>query len=93
METKHFYFYVLLCNDGSFYGGFTTDVVRRFATHQAGKGAKYTKAHRPVSLLFSAEYPNRHTALQAEYSFKHQSRAQKEAFLQNQGVSPQQWHA
>ena len=43
MATKPYYFYVLLCADGTFYGGFTDDVAARVATHNAGKGAKYTK--------------------------------------------------
>ncbi len=41
MATKPYYFYVLLCADGTFYGGFTDDVAARVATHNAGKGAKY----------------------------------------------------
>ena len=46
-----YYMYVLLCADGTFYGGFTNDVAKRVATHNAGKGAKYTKTRRPVFLL------------------------------------------
>ena len=49
MATKTYYFYVLLCADGSFYGGFTDDVKARVATHNAGKGAKYTAQRLPVS--------------------------------------------
>ncbi|WP_179395545.1 GIY-YIG nuclease family protein [Lacticaseibacillus absianus] len=83
---KPYYFYVLLCADGTFYGGFTDDVGQRVATHNAGKGAKYTQRRRPVRLLFAAAYPDKHAALSAEWHFKHQSRAAKEAFLQAQGI-------
>ncbi|MCI1986638.1 MAG: GIY-YIG nuclease family protein [Lactobacillus sp.] len=76
-----FYFYVLQCADGSFYGGFTTDVGQRVATHNAGLGAKYTKQRLPVHLLYAEAFLTRHDALSAEWHFKHQSRHAKEAFL------------
>ena len=76
-----YFFYVLLCADGTFYGGYSTDVTARVATHTAGKGAKYTKARRPVRLLYSEGFADEHDALSAEWHFKHQSRAAKEAFL------------
>ena len=81
MANKPYYFYVLRCADGSFYGGFTTDVGQRVATHNAGLGAKYTKQRRPVRLLYAEAFDNKHDALSAEWHFKHQSRAAKEAFL------------
>ncbi|MCG4282797.1 GIY-YIG nuclease family protein [Lacticaseibacillus saniviri] len=85
---EEFYFYVLLCADGSFYGGFTTDVTARVNTHNAGKGAKYTAARRPVSLLYSESFATKHDALSAEWAFKHQSRHAKEQFLRAHNV---QW--
>ncbi|WP_461224302.1 GIY-YIG nuclease family protein [Lacticaseibacillus suihuaensis] len=78
---KPYYFYVLLCADGTFYGGFTDDVGQRVATHNAGKGAKYTMRRRPVRLLYAEAFATKHDALSAEWHFKHQSRAAKEAFL------------
>lgn len=81
MENK-FYFYVLLCQDNSFYGGFTTDLKKRLATHNAGKGAKYTKTRRPVQLIHAESFPTKSEALKAEYAFKHQSRPKKIAYLQ-----------
>jgi len=86
-NTKLYYFYVLLCADNSLYGGFTTDVAKRFATHLAGKGAKYTKVHRPLKVLYSEEFNSKHDALHAEWAFKHQSRQKKLAYLANHGVT------
>ncbi|MFD1455832.1 GIY-YIG nuclease family protein [Levilactobacillus lanxiensis] len=86
-NTKLYYFYVLLCADNSLYGGFTTDVAKRFATHLAGKGAKYTKVHRPLKILYSEEFNSKHDALHAEWAFKHQSRQKKLAYLAEHGVS------
>ncbi|WP_203637336.1 MULTISPECIES: GIY-YIG nuclease family protein [Levilactobacillus] len=86
-NTKLYYFYVLLCADNSLYGGFTTDVAKRFATHLAGKGAKYTKVHRPLKVLYSEEFNSKHDALHAEWAFKHQSRQKKLAYLADHGVT------
>ncbi|MDT6980454.1 GIY-YIG nuclease family protein [Levilactobacillus zymae] len=84
---KAYYFYVLLCADNSFYGGFTTDVAQRFATHRAGKGAKYTRAHPPVRVLYQEAFKTKHDALHAEWAFKHQSRQKKVRFLRAHGVT------
>lgn len=83
----NYYFYVLLCADGTFYGGYSTDVQARVATHNAGKGAKYTKARLPVRLLYVEEFKTAHDALSAEWHFKHQPRAQKEQYLRAHGIA------
>lgn len=85
-EEKH-YFYVLLCSDGSFYGGYTNDLKKRLAAHNSGKGAKYTKSRRPVEMIYHEEYADKRTAMQREYWFKHHDRAWKENFLHEQGVN------
>ncbi|MFR0540129.1 GIY-YIG nuclease family protein [Lactobacillus delbrueckii] len=85
-EEKH-YFYVLLCSDGSFYGGYTNDLKKRLAAHNSGKGAKYTKSRRPVEMIYHEEYADKRTAMQREYWFKHHDRAWKEKFLHEQGVN------
>ncbi|MCD5548256.1 GIY-YIG nuclease family protein [Lactobacillus delbrueckii] len=84
-EEKH-YFYVLLCSDGSFYGGYTNDLKKRLEAHNSGKGAKYTKGRRPVEMIYLEEYADKRTAMQREYWFKHHDRAWKEKFLHEQGV-------
>ncbi|APP09896.1 methyltransferase [Lactobacillus delbrueckii subsp. delbrueckii DSM 20074 = JCM 1012] len=84
-EEKH-YFYVLLCSDGSFYGGYTNDLKKRLDAHNSGKGAKYTKSRRPVEMIYLEEYADKRTAMQREYWFKHHDRAWKEKFLHEQGV-------
>ncbi|AVK99981.1 GIY-YIG nuclease family protein [Pediococcus inopinatus] len=82
-KKREFFFYVLFCADGTLYGGFTVDLAQRVATHNAGKGAKYTrvKSRRPVRLIYSESYEKKHDALSAEYHFKHQTRAAKIVFL------------
>jgi putative endonuclease len=92
--SKPYYFYVLLCADNTLYGGFTDDVGRRFATHQAGKGAKYTRPafRHPLKMIYAQAFEDKSSALKAEYAFKHQSRAKKIAFLQDHHANPFENH-
>lgn len=71
--------YLLECRGGSIYTGIATDVERRYAEHAAGKGARYTRARPPVRLLASFEYPDRGSALRAEYAIKQLTPARKRA--------------
>jgi putative endonuclease len=76
------YFYVVKCNDNSFYAGVTTNLNRRINEHNiSSKGAKYTKTRRPVKLIFFQEVGGRSEAQQIEASFKKLNRKQKEEFI------------
>lgn len=75
------YMYVLECADGSFYTGYATDVDRRVAAHQAGKGAKYTKSRLPLKLKAKARFYSKERAMSAEARFKQLSRSEKERVL------------
>ena len=79
-KKERYYFYCLLCNDGSFYGGFTNDLKHRLKMHNEGRGAKYTKARRPVKMIYHEEFADKRLALKREYWFKHHSRKWKEEF-------------
>lgn len=76
MENKA-YLYVLECADGSLYTGYTTDVEKRLATHNRGKGAKYTRARLPVSLVYQEAFDSKQEAMSAEALFKKRSRQGK----------------
>ena len=82
------YFYVLFCADGTFYGGYTTDLKRREAEHNAGTGAKYTKPinRRPAKMIYAEGFLTRSEATKAEYAFKKQTRKKKENYLLQRGV-------
>lgn len=88
MEKIISYFYVLYCKDESFYGGYTTDLIRREKEHNTGEGAKYTKPfmRRPVKMIYAEAFETRSKATKAEYAFKKQSRKKKEEFLKVQGI-------
>ncbi|NWG17430.1 MAG: GNAT family N-acetyltransferase [Chloroflexi bacterium] len=69
--------YVLECRDQTLYTGITNDIPRRLARHNAGRGAAYTAARRPVKLLAAWEFADRSSALKAETAFKQLTRQAK----------------
>ena len=71
------YCYIVECADGTFYTGWTTDPERRVKTHNAGRGAKYTRTRRPVQLVYVEEQPDRTTAMKRERAIKALSREKK----------------
>ena len=80
-EAKKHYFYVLICADGSFYAGYTTEPERREKEHNNGIGSKYTKARRPIRMIYQCDFETRSQATKAEAAFKKLSRRQKEEQL------------
>ena len=71
------FMYVLRCADDTLYTGYAVDVEARVRVHNAGTGAKYTAARRPVTLEASAAFSSKHEAMSAEYRFKRLSREEK----------------
>ena len=69
--------YMLRCRDGSLYTGYTDDIERRFAVHQSGKGAKYTRSRLPVELVYQESLPDKSAVLKREAAIKKLSRQQK----------------
>ena len=65
METKA-YMYVVQCADGTLYTGYTTDIERRIKTHNAGKGAKYTRPRLPVTLIYQESINHQQSKLNPE---------------------------
>lgn len=76
MSTPYFV-YMLLCADGSYYTGSTDDVSKRFIKHLSGKGASYTRSHKPVKVVYSEELPDKSSALRREHELKQLSHTQK----------------
>lgn len=83
-----YYVYVLVCADDSFYTGYTNDVEKRVAAHNAGKGAKYTRSRSPVELIARARFATKHEAMSAERRFKDLTRAQKECLVRRAADEP-----
>jgi len=75
------YVYIVKCSDGTLYTGWTTHLENRVAAHNAGRGAKYTRARRPVRLVYAETQPTRGQALKRERQIKRMSRARKLALI------------
>lgn len=72
-----YYVYILRCRDGTLYTGITTDVARRAAIHNSGKGAKYTRSRLPVTVVYQEPQPDKSAALKRELALKKLTRAEK----------------
>jgi putative endonuclease len=73
--------YILQCADGSYYTGWTMDLDRRVAAHNAGRGSRYTRSRRPVKLVYWEEHPDRRSAQQRESALKRLPRERKLALI------------
>lgn len=76
-----FYCYIVECSDGSYYTGWTTDPDRRTRQHNRGTGARYTRTHGPVKLVYLEEMSDRRTAMLRELSIKRLTHPQKQRLV------------
>ena len=78
---KNNYTYILQCCDGSFYCGWTNDLVKRLASHNAGTGGKYTRSRLPVQLVWYHVSEMKEQAMSLEARIKRLTRVQKERLV------------
>ena len=74
---KSFYVYILLTEDNTLYCGYTDDIERRFKLHCEGKGAKYTRSHKPVKIVYTKEFATKIEAQKEEYRIKKKKKKEK----------------
>lgn len=67
---KKYYTYIILTEKNTFYCGYTDDVKKRFQAHLEGKGAKYTRANKPVKLVYQKEFDTKSDAMKEEAQIK-----------------------
>lgn len=72
-----YYVYVILCDDGSFYIGYTKNVKSRLRLHMNGKGARYTRMHKPKKLVYAEQFESRAEAMRREKRLKKLGHQQK----------------
>ena len=77
------YTYILRCADGTLYTGWTNDLEKRLAAHNAGTAAKYTRPRRPVTLVYQEAFPTKEEAMRRERQIKRLTRAEKLALIQS----------
>lgn len=75
------YTYILKCKDGTYYTGWTNHLEKRIQDHNDGKGAKYTKARRPVELVYWEKFVTKEEAMKREYAIKQMTRKKKEKLI------------
>jgi len=73
--------YILRCADNTLYTGVATDLDARLATHNTGKGAKYTRGRLPVKLVYREAVRGRSAALKREHAIKRLTRAAKRRLI------------
>lgn len=79
--------YMLKCADGTLYSGATSDLKRRLLEHNTGKrGAKYTRARRPVELAYTKRCMTLAKARAVEAEWKRMTREQKLALIESKPV-------
>ena len=82
MRQPEAWVYLLRCRDGSLYTGWTVDLDRRLARHEAGTASRYTASRRPVALALALPMPDRTAARREEARIKRLSRAAKLALVE-----------
>ncbi|HET7375103.1 MAG TPA: GIY-YIG nuclease family protein [Anaerolineae bacterium] len=78
------YVYIVECSDGSLYTGWSLDVEARVKAHNAGRGARYTRLHRPVKLVYAETQATRSEALKREAAIKTWPREKKKKLIRDQ---------
>ena len=73
--------YILLCEDGSYYTGYSNDVNKRFLDHKNGKGGHYTRSHKPIKLIYTEQLQTQSEALRRERQIKGWSHFKKTKVL------------
>jgi putative endonuclease len=77
----HFYVYMLLCTDGSFYTGYTKNIDERTRLHANGKGARYTRTHKPERVVYVELFASQAEAMRREREIKRLSHQQKQNLI------------
>jgi putative endonuclease len=78
--------YLLRCNDGTIYTGWTFDVTQRVRAHQDGRGARYTRIRRPVELVYQERLSSRRAAMRREIEIKKMSRVRKQKLAEKVSI-------
>jgi len=81
-----YWVYILRCNDGTFYTGYTSNLENRIALHNSGKGAKYVRNKLPATLAYAKEYKYYKSALNGEKEIKTLTRKKKEKLVRKYAI-------
>ena len=79
------YTYILKCSDNSLYCGWTNNLEKRLASHNAGTASKYTRTRRPVELVYFEEFETKQEAMSREFHIKRMTRGEKMRLIETRG--------
>ncbi len=77
-----FFVYILQCQDGTYYTGYTNDINKRLQVHNEGKASKYTRTRLPVKIVYVEEFATKSEAMRKEIEIKNLPRLKKEHLVQ-----------
>ena len=80
---KKFYTYIILTENNTLYCGYTDNPKDRYEKHKAGIAAKYTRANKPMKMVYLKEFTSKSDAMKEEYRIKQLSKKQKEELIAN----------
>lgn len=80
---KKYFTYILLTEQNTLYCGYTDDVEKRFHAHLEGRGAKYTRSHKPIKIVYQKEFETKSDAMKEERRIKKLSRFEKLKLINN----------
>ncbi len=80
---KKYFTYILLTEQNTLYCGYTDDVEKRFQAHLEGNGAKYTRSHKPIKIVYQKEFETKSDAMKEERRIKKLSRFEKLKLINN----------
>lgn len=75
------YTYIVKCQDGTLYTGWTNNLQKRMHDHNCKKGAKYTRSRTPVELVYYEAFPTKNQAMRREYEIKHLPASEKRRLI------------
>ncbi len=75
------YTYIVKCNDGTLYTGWTNNLKKRLEAHNSGTGAKYTRSRHPVELVYYEIFSTKEEAMSREFHIKKLTRSEKDALI------------
>ena len=84
---KHYWVYILHCNNNHYYTGYTVDLEKRYQAHLNGTASKYTRSFKPLSIVFSLKIEDKSIAMKIEREIKKLSRVEKEKLIASQSTS------
>lgn len=82
-DDKKYYVYIILTATNKLYCGYTDDVEKRYKLHCEGKGAKFTRANKPLKLVYTKEFNTKSEAMKEEYRIKRLPRNKKIELIYN----------